>query len=272
MTAEHDAERREQVRVVAEILRGVLRAALACGIAGLLVAGIGGRVVMRLAAAMNPAATGLRTENGELIGEITVNGTVALLLFGGLLSGLVGSVVWIAVRAWIPGAGMRRALLAAPIAAAVAGVALVRSDSRDFAILRSDFAIAAMLLALVGAFGFCVALLDERLDRRLPRPGADPANYALAALGLVMLGGVMSLPVAVAAFFSERACLCAIAPLPLGVPLLVAGGATLAWWVQQTRGRPHPSALVRFAGRAGLIGSVALGGSIVATEVAALQL
>ena len=115
----------EQVRTLADIFRGILGVALAAAIAGTLVLGLGGRLVMRLAAALNPGATGRSTENGNVIGDITINGTVALVLFGGLLAGLAASVVWVAVAPWIPGRGVRRALLSVPIVIALGGLFLV---------------------------------------------------------------------------------------------------------------------------------------------------
>jgi hypothetical protein len=44
---------------------------------GILVTGAGGRLAMRLLAATSPEATGLITEAGEIVGDITVEGTIA---------------------------------------------------------------------------------------------------------------------------------------------------------------------------------------------------
>ena len=56
---------------------------------GIFVAGLGGRVVMRLATILHEDTVGLSTENGELIGRISFNGTLALIIFGGLGMGLL---------------------------------------------------------------------------------------------------------------------------------------------------------------------------------------
>ena len=45
-------------------------------VVGLLVAGIGGRLVMRLAALLVPDSVGRFTENGNVIGTITLDGEV----------------------------------------------------------------------------------------------------------------------------------------------------------------------------------------------------
>jgi hypothetical protein len=72
--------------------------------------------------------------------------------------------------------------------------------------------------------------------------------------------------------FSDRACLCSVAPVPLGVPLALAGIATLVAWGQQIRRGAAPSRVVAIAGRLGVVTAGILGGSILATELAALPM
>jgi len=260
----------EQIRIVADIMRDILRAALAAGIAGVLVIGVGGRVVMRVATLLNPDAAGAATENGNLIGDITVPGTLALVFFSGLLGGLLASVVWTTVVAWLPRRGARRAWAAAAMAVALAGFFVIRADNHDFFILRADLVIIAMFIALIAAFGIALSWLDERLDGRLPRPAADPRSFALRAMVLLLVGAVLVLPRTIAEYASESACLCSVAPIPLVVPLGVAGTATLAWWVQRVRGRAGPSIAVQAGGRLGTLAAAALGLALLAVEVAAV--
>src|SRR5215213_7874066 len=80
---------RPAVWPLGELLRDIARSGIAGIIVGVFVAGLGGRVVMRIAAILHPRAVGLTTENGEVIGAITLSGTLALLVFGGLGMGLV---------------------------------------------------------------------------------------------------------------------------------------------------------------------------------------
>ena len=64
---------------------------VAGGLAGLLVGGLGSRVVVRIAALTAPdVAQGLTTEAGAMVGRITLEGTVFLVLFAGVESALVG--------------------------------------------------------------------------------------------------------------------------------------------------------------------------------------
>ncbi len=69
------------------LIRQVALLGTASVVAGVLVGGVGGRLVMRLSAiAAGSDAAGLLTENGNTVGEITVGGTVALIVFGGGLA------------------------------------------------------------------------------------------------------------------------------------------------------------------------------------------
>ncbi|HEY5651539.1 MAG TPA: hypothetical protein VIW46_08840, partial [Acidimicrobiia bacterium] len=57
---------------------------------------------MFISRVLHPDAAGRITENGNRIGEFTVDGTIELIVFGGLLSGVVAGVVWVLIREWIP--------------------------------------------------------------------------------------------------------------------------------------------------------------------------
>ena len=85
------------------VLRDIVRSALTGLIVGVVVLGPGGRIVMRLAALLDPSSAGRATENGNRIGAITLEGTAVLIIFGGLIVGLAMSVVWVAIQEWIPG-------------------------------------------------------------------------------------------------------------------------------------------------------------------------
>jgi hypothetical protein len=139
---------------VVSVLRDITRSALAGLIVGVVVLGIGGRIVMRLAALIDPSSAGRHTENGNRIGDITLEGTAVLIIFGGLLVGAAASVVWVAIQEWIPGRPAARALLAMPIALALTGFQLVRPENHDFRILAPVGPILVLLLALVAIAGF----------------------------------------------------------------------------------------------------------------------
>lgn len=66
-----------------ELMREVGVAALAGALAGVLVGGLGSRVAMRISGAMSDQArVGLATtDNGNILGDITLGGTFALVIF-----------------------------------------------------------------------------------------------------------------------------------------------------------------------------------------------
>lgn len=250
----------------AGIVREIARGGLAGIIATAIVGGIGGRLVMRVAALLNPDATGLRTENGEIIGAITADGTLALIVFGGLFGGLAVGVVWVIVSPWLPGRGLRRWLLAMPIAVALGGSFLVRSSNSDFAILEPDWILIALLLGLVAVIGFAVAWLDERLERALPDAGGG-ASRALAAYVILAILGLLTIGVTIDAYFSSAGS--PNPPVRVGWALVATGLVTAAAWVVRVRSdSPTPPPLARMAGRIGLVVAVVLGvGQLVPTVV-----
>lgn len=253
-----DAER-SFIGAVLPVLRDAIRGALAAWIAGVVVLGIGGRLVMRLAAVIHPTATGRFTENGNAIGAITVEGTLFVLLFGGLIFGLMSGIVWVAVSTWIPGRGVRRAVLAAPIAAALGSFLLVESGNPDFGVLGNDPLVIALLVTLIATFGFGVALLDERLDRALPAATNTPRPIALGYIVSIVVGAILFLPLAVGFYLSTSVCGCGQAPVAMGVSLLVTGGATVAWWIVRWLGSQRPPAPLVIVGRLSLAAAVVFG-------------
>jgi hypothetical protein len=241
------------------VLRKIARGGLAGAIAGILVAGLGGRLVMRAAAALNPEATGLRTENGELVGAITANGTLALLIFGGLFGGLVAGVVWVVVSPWLPWTGGRRLVAATLGAVGLGGPLLIRSDNNDFRILESDGLILAMLLALVALVGLAIGWLDGRLDRLLPRPAGNPWRLGVA-YGVIAFLGLFILQLAVGAYLSSDVCGCLNPPRPVGWALIAVGFATAVSWADWIdSGREEPRRQLLLLGRLGLLAALVLG-------------
>ena len=242
-------------------LREIARGGIAGAIAGAIVGGVGGRVVMRLAALAVPAAAGRATDNGNVIGTITPAGSLGLVAFG-LVAGLFIGVFWVAVAPWLPGTGVRRALATMPIAVAVGGVGLIEGANPDFRVLRHDPLVVALLLGLVAAVGFVVALVDDLLDRWLPQVAGSRrgviATYAL----LTGVGAVFTLPILAGGLFAgdpPRAV--------MGIALAVTGAATLVWWKWRLDGLAAPSERLTLIARLSLVAVVVLGTIDLAREV-----
>ena len=252
------AVEREGVGPLGFVLRDIARGGIAGFVVGIVVAGLGGRIVMRLAALIVPASAGRFTENGNQIGDITLSGSLGLILLGGLFFGTFGGTVWVVIAPWIPGAGLRRAILAMPIAVALTGGSLIQAGNPDFRILRHDGLVVAMLIALVALAGLSIALLDGWLDRRLPPHNASgrvEATYAIVTLA----GSLLIFPIVLATYLGAKT--------PLGLALVAVGLATLAWWSLRMKGRPRPPTLL-VAGRAALLVAVGIGLFDLAPDVA----
>ena len=251
------------------VLRDIVRSALTGLIVGVVVLGPGGRIVMRLAAMLDPAAAGRVTENGNRIGDITLEGTAVLLIFGGLLVGLATSVVWVAIQDWIPGRSLGRALLCMPIAVALTGFQLMRPENHDFRILAPNAPVVVLLLGLVAIAGFAFAVVGDWLDRRLPQPAPRPTPIVGVYIVLILAG----LPVLILAarIFLEPGFAVRSAPVGAGLALLVTGGITVAAWIARiaTRRRDPPRAL-QLTGTFALTVTVGIGGWLLAGQVGAV--
>jgi hypothetical protein len=254
------ADDRQRVGTLGAILRDIAKGGIAGALTGFVVAGVGGRIVMRLAAMLVPASAGRFTENGNQIGDITMSGSLGLILLGGLFFGLSGGVIWVVVSPWIPGAGLRRAILAMPAAIALTGVGLIQAGNPDFRILQHDGVVVAMLLGLLAVAGASIALLDGWLDRRLPPPGRSGVADSLYAV-VTLAGSLLIFPIVLQAYL--------VVATPMALALIAVGLATLAWWAIRLK-RPDgmPPVLV-VAGRGALVLAVVLGALELGPDVAA---
>lgn len=240
------AERPEDARPVAliEVLRDITRGGFAGLLVGVVLGGLGGRLVMRLAAVLVPDANGAITENGNVIGRITFEGSLALVLFVGLFAGALAGSVWVVIRPWLPAGVVARGLVAAPIAIALGTRALVDDANLDFAVLAHDPIVIVTLVLLIAAFGPALAAVDQVLDRHLPHPVSHRGGAALAYWMVTSLGVVLTALLVVPTFLASDLTIA-------GIGLLVVGLATLASWWYRVSDRRLPAAV-------GIVAAIAL--------------
>jgi hypothetical protein len=150
---------------IGDILRDIARGGMTGLIVGLVGIGIGGRIVMRLAALLVPGSDGAVTENGNRIGSITLGGSLGLVILG-LFLGAAVATIWVVISPWIPGVGLRRALLAMPIAVGLGASGLIEGPNPDFVVLDHDRGVVGLLILLLAVIGLLFALVDDALDRR----------------------------------------------------------------------------------------------------------
>ena len=167
---------------------------------GLLVVGPGGRLVMRLlAATSSDAIQGRVTEAGETVGEVTVDGTIGLVLFAGLFGGLLLAAMHGVLGKWLPRRRAGALVVCAAFAVTVATrLDPLRPDNVDFIILgRPAFAVASFVVVGVLA---CLTLTATiaRLSHALPLLAARPgAVVGYVPILLVLPLGVFALAAAV---------------------------------------------------------------------------
>jgi hypothetical protein len=230
-----------------DIVRDIARGGVTGLIVGLIGIGIGGRVVMRLAALLVPGSEGAFTENGNRIGSITLGGSLGLVILGLFLGAMVATI-WVVISSWIPGVGLRRALLAMPIAVGLGATGLIDGRNADFFVLDHDRGVVGLLFLLVAVTGLLFALVDDALDRRLP----PATGQALAAYwGLTLVGLPIALLVVLSIVSNPKTML-------MGVALFAVGLATLGAWSLRLKSSDQPRWLVVVA-RVALVAAVAAG-------------
>jgi hypothetical protein len=172
--------------------------ALASGAAGgILAAGAGGRLVMRLLAVTAGAgAQGRITEAEEVVGRISVGGTLGLVLFTGLFVGLPAAAGYLLLRRWLP-AGRAGGLAYGGLLLVAAGTRVepLRAGNPDFDLVGPGWLAVAAFAALVVFCGMLVAAVAGRVSRAVPLLAARPGAIAVHAplLVLVLPGPLLAL-------------------------------------------------------------------------------
>lgn len=204
-------------------------------VAGLLVVGFGGRLVMRaLAATSGGGAQGRFTDAGERVGEITLGGSIGFFIFAGLLIPLASSLVFIPLRRILPRPAWMAGSLWGLLLLATFGVSDPLSpDNVDFVILSPTWLAVALVCITALLFGVTFSALVARLDATLvpldQLRSHAPLRRKLANLSLVWL--LIALPLAVPAtvYVLGRAIVHGrLAPTIASSPLRVAGYAVAA--------------------------------------------
>jgi hypothetical protein len=166
---------------------------LAGGItAGVTVMGAGGRLAMRLLAVTSPAeAQGRITEADEIVGEITVDGTIGFIVFNGIVGGVLAGAIYLITRRFLP-PRWRGGLAFGAGLLIVLGTTIdpLRDENPDFDIVGPDWLSVLVFTAMALAFGVVLAGFMARLSTWLPLPSTARATLvrylpvaAVAAFG-----------------------------------------------------------------------------------------
>ncbi len=137
---------------------------------GLLVAGAGGRLAMRLlAATAGDAAQGRVTEADQVVGKITVGGTIGFIVFTGLFFGLASGALYLLIRRWLPGGRLAGVAFGGVLlVVAATRIEPLRRDNPDFDLVGPGWLSLLVFAALVVAHGMSVAAVAGRYSLVLP--------------------------------------------------------------------------------------------------------
>lgn len=159
-----------------------------CGgwLCGLVVAGVLGRLVMRiLASESSPAVQGLLTDDQARVGEISLGGSIALALTGAFGGSIAGLVYLLALRI-LPASALLRSVIFAVFAAAVGGALFVHSyDSFDYSRLDPVWFGVASFIGLPALFGLVVPTVIDTLA------GPDGWFVTSAPMVLVVIAAIV---------------------------------------------------------------------------------
>ena len=168
--------------------RYLLGLVVAGPVAGLLAAGAGGRLVMRLLALTSPDARGGTTEAGETIGQITAEGTAGFMLFIGVPAGALAVIVFVLAGSLLP-AGRAGGVVLGLVLLVLAGVRLepLRADNFDFDLVGPDWLSLVSFTALAVFQGMLTWALAARYGLQPVRWRA--VRIAAAVVVLLALPG-----------------------------------------------------------------------------------
>lgn len=184
---------------------GMVAAALT---AGFLVLGLGGRLMMRLLAVTSgDSVQGQLTDAEEIVGEVTVDGTIGFVLFIGGFGGLLGLGIFVILRRWFP----QHSLYAGLVGAGIGGGLFARMsglldpDNFDFVILSPTWLAVLFALGLIVLYGLVFAVLVDRWAATWPRPSRSVKGIAgllplVVILPLVQVSVVVVLAIAFSVF------------------------------------------------------------------------
>ncbi len=184
---------------VEPVYRGVAVGAIAGALAGILVGGIGGRLAMRIAGAMSdPSLVGAaRTENGNILGDLTFEGTLALAVFAGLLPGIVAGLAFVAARPWLAPLGGWGGLVYGLVLLASVGPVVLEPFNFDFRKFGSSPVNVLTFALLFPLFGIALSALSGPVERRVGAPRSwiweivAIAGGLLAALVLFVIAATL---------------------------------------------------------------------------------
>ena len=214
---------------------------LAGFLSGAVALGVGCRLAMRVVALLaGDADQGKLTDAEAVVGEITVGGTVFLVLLGGA-AGTFGGLLYGAMRRRLAWFGNCRGLVFGLIALALFGSVLVEGSNPDFARFGSPLVNVAMFASLFVFFGVLIAPVYEGLDTAVPDAGRGFIGYGLSLVetaGLLLMVPATGIVAAILIADGGDAALRALIVLGVFAYVVIAAASSAAtrWFAPAPRG------------------------------------
>jgi len=144
---------------VGERLRILIVAGIPCGV---LVAGVGSRLAMLVLRLTSPDARGVTSDDGFVIGTVSIGGTYNLLVIGATV-GLLGAALYRIVEPWLIGPSWFRRATVAAASGAVIGSLLLHADGVDFTLLQPTWLAISLFILLPALFGAVIGVVVDRV-------------------------------------------------------------------------------------------------------------
>lgn len=164
-------------------------------IAGFLVGGLGSRVAMRISGiAAGASQQGVHTDAGFRVGEITLAGTIGLLV-AGVFIGAIGGLFYAAVRPWLGGLGRWRGVAFGLFLLGMVGSLVLDPNNFDFGRFGPVWLNVGMFAGLFVLFGAVIDPVAARIERDVPGSSFEVLLWlaALPPLLFAVLGVVQLL-------------------------------------------------------------------------------
>ena len=251
------------------LIRSTAISGVTGALTGVVVGGVGGRIVMRISALVaGGSARGAITDNGDRIGDFTIEGTLEMLA-NGLIFGVIGGVVWIVSEPWLRRYGRHVGLSFGTLLFALAGTETIVADNRDFSILDPAWFNVLLFGLLFFAFGSLFPII-RRLNNRMLPGQADTTTAHNILYGFVVVLGLPFVALTFAALFASALCLtCGPSQLLPGIAFTGMATATVSLrWKQIHQGPAADDRRLVIFGMVSLAATVVLGLIVTIPEIA----
>jgi hypothetical protein len=160
-------------------------------VTGVTVIGAGGRLAMRLLAVTSgDDAQGRITEAEEVVGKITIDGTIGFVLFVGVFGGIITATLYLVLRRFLPPGWLGGVVFGVGLLV-VLGTTIdpLRDDNPDFGIVGPGWLALVVFGVQAVVLGLALAGASARLSEWLPLPAKD-RRVLLRYLGPAVLAAV----------------------------------------------------------------------------------